>query len=623
MSLTGTLNTALSGLQVSQQALQIVGGNVANAQTPGYVRKTLTQVETGGGTSISVRGTSIDRQLDTLVQAQLRQATSGGSYADKLDSIYQQLQAVYGQPGSSSSIDTLFNNFTTAMQTVATSPSSFSAQSSAVNAAQLLAQQLNSMSNSVQSLRGAAEQSIAADVATANNDLQQIATINTQVSTANSNDPTTASLLDQRDTLIDQISTLMDVHVVQGQFNQVSLYTSNGTQLVGATAVQLSFNAQGTLTPSTLYNTDPTKSGVGTITLKNADGSSTDLLATGAIQSGEIAALVQMRDKILPQAQTQLDEFASQMSQALSNQTTTGTAVTVGTQNGFTLDTTALQNGNTIHLTYTDALNVRHNISIVRVDDPSVLPLPNTTTADPTDQVVGVNFAGGTLSTSSVISQLNSALGATGLQFSNPSGNTLQVLNSAGGSITVNSLSQSATMSSLTSGNPAMPVFMDGTNLYTGAITANGLQEQGYAQRISINSALLSNPGDLVTFSTSPPTAAGDSTRPTYLANQMSQATYLFSPTTGIGSTSQPLSGTLTSYIGEVLTQQGQAASNADSLKSGQDIVVNGLQQRMNTTSGVNVDQEMTSLITLQNTYAANARVFSTVQQMFQTLLQM
>jgi flagellar hook-associated protein 1 FlgK len=622
MSLTGTLNTALSGLQTTQQSLQIVGGNVANAQTPGYVRKTLTQIETGGGTSISVRSTSIDRQLDTLVQAQLRQATSGGSFADKLDSIYQQLQSVYGQPGSSSSIDTLFNNFTTALQTVSTSPSSFSAQSSAVNAAQLLSQQLNSMSNSIQSLRGAAEQGIGADVATANNDLQQIASINAQVSTANSNDPTTASLLDQRDKLIDQISTLMDVNVVPGQFNQVSVYTRNGTQLVGSTAVQLSFNAQGTLTPSTLYNTNPTKSGVGTITLKNADGTSTDLLAAGAIQSGEIAALVQMRDKVLPQAQTQLDELASQMSQALSNQTTTGTAVTVGTQKGFTLDTTALQNGNVVHLTYTDALNVSHNISIVRVDDPSVLPLPNSTTADPTDQVVGVNFAGGTLSTSSVISQLNTALGATGLQFSNAGGNTLQVLNNAGGSITVNSLSQSATMSSLTSGNPALPVFMDGTNLYTGAITANGLQELGYAQRISVNNALLSNPGDLVTFSTSPATPAGDSTRPTFLANQMSQATYIFSPTTGIGSTSQPLSGTLSSYVGEVLTQQGQAASNASSLKSGQDIVVNGLQQRMNTTSGVNVDQEMTNLITLQNTYAANARVFSTVQKMFETLLQ-
>ena len=34
---------------------------------------------------------------------------------------------------------------------------------------------------------------------------------------------------------------------------------------------------------------------------------------------------------------------------------------------------------------------------------------------------------------------------------------------------------------------------------------------------------------------------------------------------------------------------------------------MNGLQARMNTVSGVNIDQEMTSLLNLQSTYAANA----------------
>jgi len=84
-----------------------------------------------------------------------------------------------------------------------------------------------------------------------------------------------------------------------------------------------------------------------------------------------------------------------------------------------------------------------------------------------------------------------------------------------------------------------------------------------------------------------------------------------------------PVTGTLPSFIGEIMTQQGQAAANAASLKQGQDVVVNALQQRMNTVSGVNVDQEMTNLLNLQNTYAANARVFAVVQQMFQTLMQM
>jgi flagellar hook-associated protein 1 len=619
MSLTGTLNTVQSGLQVTQAALGIVGANVANAQTPGYVRKTLTQESTAAGTSISVRTASIDRELDTLVQSQLRQASSGGSYADKLDSLYQQLQTLYGAPGAATSLDTVYNNFTTAMQALSVSPSSISAQSGAANSAQLLAQQLNSISSNIQAMRTAAEQGIAADVQAANEAMQQIAKLNLQVSTAVANDPTTATLLDQRDAAIDKLATLMDIRVVPGQYNQVSVYTGSGMQLVGASAVTLSFNAQGTLTPTQQWNADPTKSGVGTITLTSPGGAPIDLIAGGAIQSGEIAAYLQMRDKILPQAQSQLDELAAQISQAASDATTQGTAVTVGPNTGFTVDTSGLQTGNIIHLTYTDSSNVQHSISIVRVDDPSVLPLPDTTTADPNDKVIGVNFAGGSLS-AAVVNQLNTALSASGLQFS-AAGNTLQVLGNTSPVVTVNSLSETDTVTSIASGKPQLPLFVDATGAYTGSITASGPEETGYAQRIAVNASLLTNPSGLVIYSGS--TTFGDNTRPTFLYNQLTSATSTFSPATGIGSVASPLSGTLPTFIGQIMTQQGQAAANASSLKNGQDVVVNALQQRMNTTSGVSVDQEMTNLLNLQNTYAANARVFSVVQQMFQTLLQM
>ena len=620
MSLTGTLNTVQAGLQVTQAALGIVGANVSNAQTPGYVRKTLTQETTAAGTSISVRTASIDRELDTLVQSQLRQASSGGSYADKLDSLYQQLQTLYGAPGAATSLDTVYNNFTTALQDLSVSPSSGSAQSSAVNSAQLLAKQLNAISSNIQSMRTSAEQGIAADVQAANQALQEIAKLNSQVSTAVANDPTTATLLDQRDAAIDKLATLMDVRVVPGQYNQVSVYTGSGMQLVGATAVTLGFNAQGTLTPTQQWNADPTKSGVGTITLTTPGGTPVDLIASGAIQSGEIAAYLQMRDKILPQAQSQLDELAAQISQAASNATTQGTAVTVAGQAGFTVDTSGLQSGNIIHLTYTDASSVQHSVSLVRVDDPSVLPLPDTTTADPNDKVIGINFGGGPLS-ASVITQLATALGASGLQFS-ASGNTLQVLGNTTPVVTVNSLSETDTITTIASGKPQLPLFVDATGAYTGAIPASGPEETGFAQRIAVNASLLSNPNGLVAYA-GLATTAGDNARPTFLYNQLTSAASTFSPASGIGSVASPFSGTLPTFIGQIMTQQGQAAANASSLKNGQDVVVNALQQRMNTTSGVSVDQEMTNLLNLQNTYAANARVFSVVQQMFQTLLQM
>jgi flagellar hook-associated protein 1 FlgK len=178
-------------------------------------------------------------------------------------------------------------------------------------------------------------------------------------------------------------------------------------------------------------------------------------------------------------------------------------------------------------------------------------------------------------------------------------------------------------MTSLTSGNAQLPFFVDTSAPYSGAITAAGSEETGYAQRIKVNSAVLSNPSSLVIYSNSPPTDLGDNTRSTFLYNQLVSGTRTFSPATGIGSASMPMTGTLTTFIGQMMTDQAQAASNASGLKQGQDVVVNGLQQRMNSVSGVNIDQEMTSLLSLQNTYAANARVFSVVQQMLQTLMQM
>src|SRR5262249_43430766 len=101
-----------------------------------------------------------------------------------------------------------------------------------------------------------------------------------------------------------------------------------------------------------------------------------------------------MRDQILPQAQSQLDAFASQMAQALSNQTPAGTPVTAGPQAGFNVDVGNLLPGNSAQITYTDAANVQHTVTIVRVDDPAALPLPNNP-SNPNNPVIGVNFTGG------------------------------------------------------------------------------------------------------------------------------------------------------------------------------------------------------------------------------------
>ncbi|HEX4408540.1 MAG TPA: flagellar hook-associated protein FlgK [Xanthobacteraceae bacterium] len=623
MGLSQALSSALAGVNTTQLGLTVIAGNVANANTPGYVEEQVNQVEvtaTGqNGASVAVDG--INRNLNTLLQSQLWTESSGGSYADTTSQLYQQLQQIYGTPGSSGSLDSVYSDFTTALQGLSTSPSSYSAQEAVVGAAQTVTQNLNSMTTSIQQLRTQTEQGIANDVQTANGMLQQIAQINTQlsgsvasgISNTVSTDSSTAVLEDQRDQDISQLAQLMNVRVVQNPNNQISVFAGNGQQLVaGNQASTLSFNNMGSLSATQQWSATASQDGVGTITLTSPSGSTSDLVAEQAFQSGQIGAYLQMRDTVLPQAQNQLDEMANQMSQALSNQTTSGTAVTSGSQAGFSVDIGNVIPGNSLQLTYTDSLNVQHNVTVVALGTGGTLPA---STPGSTNQVIGINFAAGA---GSVASQLNAALGSN-LQFSNPSGTVLQVLNAGTGN-TVTSFSATTTATSLQNGSPQFELFTDGSQAITGAQTADGSQTTGLAGRITVNAALANSPSSLVSYAAN--TSSGDTTRPDFLLNQMSTASLTFSPSTGLGSASAPYSGTLTQYMSQVVSQQAQAATAASNLQQGQDTVVTALQQRFNSQSGVSIDTEMSNLIALQNAYSANARVMSTVQQMMQTLLQ-
>ena len=132
----------------------------------------------------------------------------------------------------------------------------------------------------------------------------------------------------------------------------------------------------------------------------------------------------------------------------------------------------------------------------------------------------------------------------------------------------------------------------------------------------------MADPSKLVVFQTSPLTPSGDATRPNFIYDQLNSAMLAFSPQSGIGAgrgAVQRLDAE--SFLRQMISQQGEAAQAAANLKQGQDVVFNSLQQRFNDSAGVNIDQEMANLLNLQNAYAANARVLSTVKDMLDTLL--
>ena len=172
MSLSSALATAIAGLHTNQAALSIVSSNIANAQTPGYVSRTLTQIEVAGSNAdagASVRTVGVNRQLDLYLQTQLRTETSAGAYADQMSNVLAQLQSVYGNPGGAGTLEAAYNNFTSALQALSANSGAQSARSLALSTAQSLALNLNTATQGVQALRSNAEQDIAASVLRANN----------------------------------------------------------------------------------------------------------------------------------------------------------------------------------------------------------------------------------------------------------------------------------------------------------------------------------------------------------------------------------------------------------------------------------------------------------------------
>src|SRR5882672_2919218 len=471
MGLSSALATAMSGLRANQASLSIISSNVANAQTPGYVNQNPNQIEVSSGDfGATVQTTGVNRQLDLFVQNQLRTETSGGAYADQMANILSQLQSVYGTPGGDGTLETALSNFTASLQSLSSNPGNQSAQSVALSAGQTLAQQLNATTSGIQSLRTNVEQDIGNAAGQANTAMNQIAQINTQLQGLSPNDPLAATLMDKRDNAINQLSKLVDIRVVTDSSNQASVFTNSGIQLVGnGLASEFTFNSPGTLGASSLYNANPAKSGVGALNIRLPNGANIDLVANNSISSGQIAADLKLRDQTLVQAQTQVDQLAAALASSLSDITKPGAGVT-GPPAGFDIDLSATQPGNSINLTYTDtATNTRHQVTILRVDDPAALPLSNTATANPNDQVIGVNFSGGM---ASIVAQLTTALGGAHLQFSNPSGSTLRVVDDNTSAATVNAASTTATTSPLAGGTAQLPLFTDAGALYTGKITA-------------------------------------------------------------------------------------------------------------------------------------------------------
>jgi flagellar hook-associated protein 1 FlgK len=325
MSLSLALDAALSGLMTAQRQSALVSRNIANATTPGYVRKDAqlaSLVLDGSGHGVYVAG--ISRSVDASLQRDSRRESGLATELQTKASALQSLTTAIGQPDEERSISNQITALINAFKALGESPENTVVQQSVVGAAQNVAHTLNSMSAEIKRQRELADADIAHSVATVNTALQNIAELNKQIALHSNAGQDTTELEDQRDAQLDVLSNEMGItYFTRGQSDLVVM-TEGGTTLVdGVTVHPLSFTPVSQIVPELTYN--PGIGGLSGITVDGQDIAPGSGYA-GAIRSGRLAALFEIRDTTMPQAQAQIDQIASALADGFQRVDATVTA---------------------------------------------------------------------------------------------------------------------------------------------------------------------------------------------------------------------------------------------------------------------------------------------------------
>lgn len=613
MGLSVTLANALSGMRIGQSSLDVLSHNVANAGTPGYHKRTVSVIDTLGVNSTYAREGKLTRAFNQSLQSHYTRAVSDSSFSSVQASYLDRVQVLFGKPGTTGSLDSVFSEFEASLTSLSTSPDNFATRAETVQKAQVMAETLNRYTSDIQSLRREIESKLATAVDDINTQLSSLEKINNRLIDKGIDPASRATLLDQRDRLVSSLSQQLDLRVSYRSDDTVALMTRSGVGVLDGRASVLSFESAGTLSALSQFDRDDTLNGVGKLTMRTSSGMAIDLVKQNVLTSGELAGLVELRDNQLVQAQDQLDSIAASLALAMSTEVTAGTQVTSGAQSGYEVDIGGLLNGNEFNFTYLEN-GIEKSVRVMRVDDASKLPLDYKDANGA--RVIGLDFSAGP---AVVASRVQQALG-TGLTISNPSGSVIRVLDDgASNSTSMLSVEARATSTALQGGGTALPLFVDynGTP-FTGALDGVG-QTRGFAGRISVNTDIAQDPELLVQYEVGG--SLGDAKRVNDLLDHLNEMRFAGGQGSVRNGAAFRLAGTVGDFISQTINYQGNAASSAIADRDTQQLTLDALGERLEADYGVDVDEEMARLMELQNAFAANARVMSIAQELIQSLL--
>lgn len=570
MSIIGGLSNAISGLSAGKQALETISNNVSNVNTPGYARKVTelsVRAYVGGGGG-GVRVDQITRQVDEFLQHTLRSSTSDNSRASTYAAYTESLESALGQPGQNNDIGVLTGQLRDALVRSATTPGDASLKGSVIDAANKLTKALRDAHAAATDLKRQADAEISSSITTVNNLVASLSEINKQIRETHARGADSGLLEDRRETMLDNLGRLVDYQTVDREDGSMDVILAGGHLVDDDGSKLLDF--------STTLGMN------GAITVGTTD-------VTSQIRSGKIRGLLDVRDALTSGYTSDLNNFATQLSDQINAIHNDGTGVPGRARIEGSTEVPAGS-----QLEYTGTLRF-----FVTSSDGRVLSTYDYSPAAPgtlDDLASGFSLQHATASVS------NGKL-----------------------SLTIDDISKGETISWVEV-SPGT-VIQDGTDSAKSLSQFLGLNDllvsDGGAATLAVRSDIAADPlllsqGRLPTGATPPALGSivigvSDGSTLTAIANKL--ATPSVDPA---NPNAVPVS--LIARSGALVSRHAVVATNARSASDAQQLILGQLSAKVSARSGVSLDQEMAQLTVFQNAYNAAGRVLSVADQMYQML---
>jgi flagellar hook-associated protein 1 FlgK len=617
--MTDLLRIGSSAMRAAYAQLQTTGQNIANAATPGYVRREVMLEEQGdmgadGYVGRGVNASGVRRAYDEFLtresisnRSTSAQDTARGDALGRLDRLFSDPQT-----GLGAAFDDVVGSFAD----LTTRPRDPATRSAALQRIEQFAQRAVQLDARITELRDGAQARMGSEVAKANDALRALAEVNRKIQDTRGSQGAPNALLDERDRLLGDLNSVLRANATIGQDGRATVYSQRGEALViGTSAVRL------TLSSSDL---DPTQLGV---TVVRPNGTQVALQSTEL--GGSLAGLMRFATQDVDAARTRLGRLTASVASeinavqsrgidadgragapllALGEPRVTGATTNTGNAqfNALVADARQLQASDYeiaydgVEYTLTRLSDGdRRNFSAFPVDVDGLTLTPNGGTAAAGDRYLvrsASSFAAGLRALQSNPSRI-----ATALPMASEPGPTNR------GDLRVESLEVSSY------GGPGTPpVTFTFTSPTTFDIVGGGT---GNPAGLPYTPGMqLSYNGWTITLQGTP--AAGDTLRvsPTQdpsSDNRNARALQAIGDARFVGGAS--VIDRYAELVGEVGSRTRSAVSSADMSQR----LFEEAERARNAMSGVNLDEEAARMLQYQQAYQAAAKVIATANEMF------